>query len=233
VSFRPILAIELSQAGGEIALGLADGSVRVAAVPPGDGATEPLFPAIDALVRGAGLGPRDLRALAVSAGPGGFTGLRISTVAAKMLAEALGVPVLAVPSAAAVASVAPGAAPAIVALAAKRDTAYLAAFLGRGPATAPFAPAETGDAERFARLVDALPAPPILLADRHLPEPIAARAAERGVAIHPPVHSAVATLELALAGLARGERTDPLDLGPIYPREPEAVTLWRERHPGR
>jgi hypothetical protein len=30
--------------------------------------------------------------------------------------------------------------------------------------------------------------------------------------------------------LERGEIADPGTLTPLYPREPEAVTLWRERH---
>jgi tRNA threonylcarbamoyladenosine biosynthesis protein TsaB len=231
VSVRPLLAIELSQAGGEVGLRLPDGTVRILPVESGGpGREDPLVPSIDRLVREAGLGPGDLRAIAVSAGPGGFTGLRIATVAAKMLAEALAVPVVAVPSAQAVASVAPGTGPVIVALAAKRGTAHLAAFRGRGAATAAIAEPLTGDDAAFATLVAACGAVEGLVADRHLPPAIAARAAELGIPTFAPVHSARAILELGEAALARGESTDPLALGPIYPREPEAVTIWNARH---
>lgn len=228
---RPLLAIELSQAGGEVGLRLADGRDRTRPVASGGpGREDPLLPEIASLVAGAGLGPRDLRAIAVSAGPGGFTGLRISTVAAKMMAEALAIPVVAVPSARAVASVAAGAGPVIVALAAKRGTAYLAAFRGRGSATEPIGEAGAGDAEAFASLAARCGAVAALLADRHLPADIAARAAALGIPVAAPVHSVRAILDLGEAALVRGERTDPLALGPIYPREPEAVTIWNARH---
>jgi len=231
VNVRPLLAIELSQAGGEVGLRLPDGSDLVRSVAGGGaGREDPLMPTVDRLVREAGLAPHDLRAVAVSAGPGGFTGLRIATVAAKMIAEALSIPVLAVPSALAVASAAGGSGPVVVALAAKRETAHLAAFRGRGRSTEPIAAPITGDAEAFAALVVRAGAVAALLADRHLPAGIAARAASLGVPVVAPVHSARAILELGEAGLLRGERTDPLALAPIYPREPEAVTIWNARH---
>ena len=35
---------------------------------------------------------------------------------------------------------------------------------------------------------------------------------------------------LAQLALSRGDTVDPMKLSAIYPREPEAVTKWRERH---
>ncbi|MCI0437109.1 MAG: tRNA (adenosine(37)-N6)-threonylcarbamoyltransferase complex dimerization subunit type 1 TsaB, partial [Gemmatimonadetes bacterium] len=62
-----------------------------------------LLPAIGRLFERAGLKPHDLAggggAVAVSIGPGGFTGLRIGIATAKMLAESLGAKLVAVPSA--------------------------------------------------------------------------------------------------------------------------------------
>jgi tRNA threonylcarbamoyladenosine biosynthesis protein TsaB len=62
-----------------------------------------LLPAIDALVRGAGLGPRDLDAIAIGAGPGSFTGLRIGMATAKGIAFAADRPLWIVSSLAALA----------------------------------------------------------------------------------------------------------------------------------
>ena len=52
-----------------------------------------LLPRLDALMQGLGLRPQDLGGVAVSLGPGSFTGLRIGVTAAKTLAYSLGIPV--------------------------------------------------------------------------------------------------------------------------------------------
>jgi tRNA threonylcarbamoyladenosine biosynthesis protein TsaB len=58
--------------------------------PPGH--ARELMPAVDRLMRDAGLGFADLDALAVGIGPGGFTGLRIGIATAHGLAQATGLP---------------------------------------------------------------------------------------------------------------------------------------------
>lgn len=56
---------------------------------------EQLMPLVDAVVAAAGWTPGDLEAVAVSAGPGSYTGLRIGVATAKGLCHALEVPLLA------------------------------------------------------------------------------------------------------------------------------------------
>lgn len=57
-----------------------------------------LAPYIDGVLRGAGVSFADLAAVAVSAGPGSYTGLRIGVSTAKGLCYALGIPLIAVGS---------------------------------------------------------------------------------------------------------------------------------------
>jgi len=57
-----------------------------------------LLPLIDDVLRAAGLGLSDLDLLAVSIGPGSFTGLRIGLSVAKGLALATGLPIVGVPT---------------------------------------------------------------------------------------------------------------------------------------
>lgn len=54
-----------------------------------------LHPAIAQLLAGAGLRPSDLRAVAVTAGPGSYTGLRVGMAAAKGFCYALNIPLIA------------------------------------------------------------------------------------------------------------------------------------------
>ncbi len=93
-----MLAIELSSRVGSVALRDRQGRIDERRFGQGDRTREPLLPEIDSLMRDAGMRPADLRAIGVSTGPGGFTGLRIAVAAAKGMAMALGIPTVAVPS---------------------------------------------------------------------------------------------------------------------------------------
>lgn len=63
-----------------------------------DAQTTELLPRVETLLAWSGLRPDDLRALAVSLGPGSFTGLRIALSLAKGMALAFGLPVVGVPT---------------------------------------------------------------------------------------------------------------------------------------
>jgi hypothetical protein len=69
--------------------------------------------------------------------------------------------------------------------------------------------------------------PTVALADKHLPDSIRAALVDANVPIHPLTFTA----EACLRASALCQAGDPAAVVPIYPREPEAVTLWRQRHP--
>jgi len=70
-----------------------------------------LVPLVETMLAEANLAPRDLDAVAVSVGPGSYTGLRVGCAAAKSLAWALRAPLAAVPTLLALAEDARDAAP--------------------------------------------------------------------------------------------------------------------------
>ncbi len=95
-----MLAIETSGAGGGAALGPTEpgGEVMSLRLAECMRHTVELFPAIDSLLKGAGLTPGDLSAIAVSAGPGSYTGMRVGVAAAKAMAWSLGCDLVAISS---------------------------------------------------------------------------------------------------------------------------------------
>ncbi|MFN4903833.1 MAG: tRNA (adenosine(37)-N6)-threonylcarbamoyltransferase complex dimerization subunit type 1 TsaB [Planctomycetota bacterium] len=60
------------------------------------GSAKTLAPAIEELLSAQGITPADVHAIAVVQGPGSFTGLRVGIATAKVMAYALGIPVIAV-----------------------------------------------------------------------------------------------------------------------------------------
>ncbi len=100
---KPLVAIETSGPSGSVALLLTDGSLveRDVGRPPAKGERpsghgRELVPAIDTLVADAKIAKSDVGAIAVSVGPGSYTGLRIGVTAAKTLCWALGCDLLGV-----------------------------------------------------------------------------------------------------------------------------------------
>jgi tRNA threonylcarbamoyl adenosine modification protein YeaZ len=102
------------------------------------GQAERIFPAIDELLARTGTAYANLNRIAVTTGPGSFTGLRIGLSAARGLGLALNVPVIGVPSLLAL-SLNCGCDAAAVLLDARRDEAYFQLF--SGPAIPVGAPA--------------------------------------------------------------------------------------------
>jgi tRNA threonylcarbamoyladenosine biosynthesis protein TsaB len=194
--------------------------------PVGAGREDDLMPAIDRLFRRLGRTPADLGLIAVSTGPGGFTALRVCITVAKALAFATAARCVAVPTAGALAA------------AARREgaTLELAVLLAsKGSSSHATVFVAGADQPTTQRLIEAPDLASLdvqtLIADQFLPAAIHAEARRLGLAIRPPHFSAATVLELGEALARAGATTAMDDLAPIYPREPEAVTKWRQLHP--
>lgn len=89
---QTILAMDTATTGCAVCV-WRDGRVLAAqSTPMARGQAEHLMPMVDAVLREAGVAPADLDAVAVTRGPGAFTGLRIALAAARGFALALGIP---------------------------------------------------------------------------------------------------------------------------------------------
>ncbi len=130
---QPItLAIDTAAPRLQLGLALADGGCDVLVEDIAKGHAEIIFERIATLLERNGLGHADLERIAVTTGPGSFTGLRIGLSAARGLGLARRLPVVGVPSLQAISLSAPPGQPVSVLLDARRDEAYLQTFSAPG-----------------------------------------------------------------------------------------------------
>ncbi len=136
-----ILALDTATERGSLAL-VEDGrSLKESPLDSPGAYLTRLMPGVAGLLAAAGRRLEDLGAVAVSQGPGHFTGLRLGVATAKTLAWALKVPLVAVPTLEAVAAQWPQPGPVGVLIDAKRREVYFGLFVSR-EGTAPAALAE-------------------------------------------------------------------------------------------
>lgn len=93
-----VLAIESATPRGSVALAEPGTVIAEEPLPPGRQPSETFLAATMGLLRRAGIGPGEVTHVAVSAGPGSFTGLRVGMSAAKGFAFGWSVPLVAVPT---------------------------------------------------------------------------------------------------------------------------------------
>ncbi len=138
-----VAAIETTGPSGSVAL--LRGTALLGEEVLGEGTAHgvSLHPALDRLLRAAGLAAKDLGLVVAGTGPGSFTGMRIGVGAARSLAFAVGCPVVGVPSFDALAAGAPPDASSVAAVRdARREEVYFALYGaasadGTRPALAP------------------------------------------------------------------------------------------------
>jgi len=193
------------------------------------GQSEQLLPMIAAVLAEAAVPIATLDLIAVTVGPGAFTGLRIGIAAARGLALASGVPALGITSFAAVAAQVPletlAGRSLVVALDSRRAELYLQAFGHDGVALGEGALVSAADLARW------VPAGPLLLAGDAAPALAAALAPRRpDLAPGPGIADAANVARLAAAAWYPGLRPPPPR--PLYLRAPD-TTAPRHAATGR
>jgi tRNA threonylcarbamoyladenosine biosynthesis protein TsaB len=91
-----LLSIETTDKSGTIALFQNSELYSTLDLDPSERSAKTLCPAIRALLGNAGFTPFDINVIAVTTGPGSFTGLRVGIVTAKMFAYAIGAEIVGV-----------------------------------------------------------------------------------------------------------------------------------------
>jgi tRNA threonylcarbamoyladenosine biosynthesis protein TsaB len=217
-----LIALETSGVHGGVTLVDGDGSFITRDLQLGTQHAQSLLPAMVAVLESRSLSLRDVGVVAVSVGPGSFTGLRVGVVVAKTLAFATGCRIVAVNTFAAIADNAPDEIEAVTVLGdAQRSELYVQPF--RRAAARVFEPTAPIAICRIDHFLDSTTQdrPVVLgpgcgraadqlaerarLLDRHTWHPGSESIARRG-----------------LAAAARGEFVDPFLLEPVYGRRSSA-----------
>ena len=231
-----ILSIDTSSQVSSVAVLSAE---RVAAEISMQGAlthSETLMPHIETALRMARVEKSELEGIAVSIGPGSFTGLRIGLASAKMMAYALHIPLIAVPTLEALAHhyICEGVR-LVPMMDAQKGNVYAQEFVWRAD----------GDALilQEIRSLAILPLTEVIAGLENVEQPVlllgdamqkkttlALPANVRLAPIHARMPRAACVGLAALTRLARGEIDDPVTAVPLYLRRSEAEVLWEKRH---
>lgn len=211
-----LLAIDTAAAACGIGVRRGE-TVLCRAEPMERGHAEALLPLINAVMAEAGLTFASLDAIAVSAGPGAFTGLRIGLAVARGLALAANRPCYGVPTlqalAAGVRVAAPVASPILAVLDSKRGDVYAQAFTATGT---PLAPPRNVAAE----MLPALLLPPAG-AEVVVAGDVVAVAVERLAAAGVAARAAgVGPVAIVAGVLAIAEQHQRHEIGPLAPPRP-------------
>jgi tRNA threonylcarbamoyladenosine biosynthesis protein TsaB len=219
-----LLAIESATTAGGVALLRGEERVAARALPTARPPSETLLPAILALLAAADAPIDALAAIAVSIGPGSFTGLRVGVATAKGLAFGGRPLVVPVPTLAALAAgAAPGSATVAAVLDARRGELYAALFAGDPLAPPLLGPAVLRPDELVAALEGA-PAPTVIGEVEQIGDGLRAGLGAAARLVGPPTGpvAAEAVGRLGLRLLARGGGLAAARVAPLYVRRAEA-----------
>jgi tRNA threonylcarbamoyladenosine biosynthesis protein TsaB len=225
-----VLGIETSTAAGSVAL-IRDGVVlgEAALDAPGQRHARSLVAEMARLLKNAGLRAADCEAVAVSLGPGSFTGLRVGVVAAKTLAYATGARVAGVETFRAIAENSPPHVRELWVVGnAQREELYVGRYV-------------RGADDRFTRQGELSIQPIREFCDRVAPESVVSgpgldllpETCRKALTVLAPDQRAPRAAVVARLGehaISAGEAADLWTLGPLYLRKSAAEEKWDVRH---
>ena len=229
-----ILAIDTASSVSSVAVA-SEGKLQAeVTVEAGRTHSETLLSHIEGALSFAGVERSTLRGVAVSIGPGSFTGLRIGLATAKAIAYGLDIPLVGISTLAALALAFPVSGVYTLALMdAQKGNAYAGLYEWRVGSLHEVRPVRVAPlAEAIAEAADM--GKPVLLTGELVPKKRARLGNLPDNVTLAPAHLLTARAShvawLGIARLAAGERDDLMTLEPFYIRRSEAEVLWEKRH---
>jgi tRNA threonylcarbamoyladenosine biosynthesis protein TsaB len=197
--------------------------------------SETLLPHIEQVLKMAAVAKEGLTGIAISNGPGSFTGLRIGLAAAKAMSYVLNIPLVGVSTLQALAYQLPVPGVRLMCLLdAQKGNAYRQSFrFHEGRMEAQEEITVSGLPEVISSC-GAMKEPVVLLGDV-VPKKIAGKLELPANVSLAPAHlvmpRAACVAMVGLKKLAAGEVGNVMDMEPVYIRRSEAEVLWEKRHP--
>lgn len=197
--------------------------------------SETLMPHIQQVLRMASMPKEQLDGIAVSIGPGSFTGLRIGLAAAKAMAYALDLPIVGISTLKALACHYPVSGVRIVCmLDAQKGNAYVESYRWEAGRLVTLQPVRVMNIVEAVESCGRAAEPVVLLGDAVQKKVRGKIELPQGVTVAPPhllMPRAACTAMLGVAELAAGHRDPVMSMEPVYIRRSEAEVLWEKRHP--
>lgn len=195
--------------------------------------SETLLPHIQQVLEMSGVAKNQLTGVAVSLGPGSFTGLRIGLGAAKAIAYGLDIPIIGVPTTEALAWHYP--VPNVVTVPfidAQKGNVYSAVYAWQNGTIAELLPVQVYTLDEALELCQRQKGTVMAVGDM-VQKKLAGREDLPANLQIPPQHTLMPrAANVAMAGLARlsqGRLDSVMNLEPIYIRRSEAEVLWEKR----
>ncbi len=229
----PILALETSTLVSSVALGTVDTLLGEITLQTKKTHSELLMPHIDKLLKMAGIKKTELKAVAVSIGPGSFTGLRIGLATAKTLAYALQIPIVGVPSLAALAygcSV-PGVILAPM-LDAQKGNVYQAVFQWQNGELQELRATRVVDIQEALEDLTQYDLPVLVMGEAAVLHSEKIQKIGKNLELAKPhliIQRAASVAGVGHTLLGQGKVQDVMTLEPVYIRRSEAEVLWERR----
>lgn len=230
----PVLALDTATLVSSVALAAEDTLLAEITLQTKKTHSELLMPHIHQLLAMANVAKQDIEAVAVSIGPGSFTGLRIGLATAKALAYALRIPIVGVPTLAALAygCPLPGALLSPL-LDAQKKNVYQAVFSWEQGNLQEVRPARVIPFADVLREMSNMDQPVMLLGEGAVMNRQIILQTGGNLLLAPPHIIMPRAANVAMLGqkmLAAGEQQDVMALDPLYIRRSEAEVLWEKRH---